>query len=381
MKLIKRSAVSAAYVIILLSLMACSSMKDKRHLPTCLTEYKSVLDVQQKWKVSVGKGGSYLFSPIAVDDVVYAAGLRGTVAKFDARSGKEIWRAKLDRNLTAGVGSDGNFTAVGALNGQIYVLGPTGQLLWKAIVLNEIISPPLVGNGFVIIRTIDGKINAFKAQTGEQKWIHYNHAVPLNLRVSVGMTFSGSTAVLVGFPDGNFAAINLQTGDTYWKTLISDAKGVTEVERINDVIGAPTLVGTVTCAATFQGQLGCFDVNLGRVIWKKPFSSTRGIVQDDYVVIGVNNRSGIEAFDVTNGALLWRSNCLEGRNVSTPFLLGKTVVLGDHEGFVNFLSRDSGTLIARIQTNGNAITEAPILAGDTLVVQTHNGNLYGFRLR
>ena len=36
---------------------------------------------------------------------------------------------------------------------------------------------------------------------------------------------------------------------------------------------------------------------------------------------------------------------------------------------------------ALAQTDGSAITAAPVLAGDTLVVQTHDGDLYGFRPR
>ena len=87
----------------------------------------------------------------------------------------------------------------------------------------------------MVVRTVDGQIVAFNAQTGEQKWNYHNRAVPLNLRVSSGMTFAGDAAVLAGFPGGSFAAINLQTGDAYWQTPVSYPKGVTEVERINDI--------------------------------------------------------------------------------------------------------------------------------------------------
>jgi outer membrane protein assembly factor BamB len=34
-----------------------------------------------------------------------------------------------------------------------------------------------------------------------------------------------------------------------------------------------------------------------------------------------------------------------------------------------------------VKTDGSAITAAPVLAGDTLVVQTHDGDLYGYRPR
>ncbi|MFP3182198.1 MAG: outer membrane protein assembly factor BamB [Paraburkholderia sp.] len=381
MNLLKRYAVPVACAMTVLVLTACSSTKDERREPTPLTEFKPVLNVQQAWKSSVGKAGRYLFSPVAFGNAVYAAGANGSVAKIDAQTGKDIWRIKVGSDLSAGVGTDGTLTAVGALKGEVYVLGQDGKLLWKNTAPGEIISPPLVGNGYVIVRTVDGQITAFNAQTGEQKWVYRNRAVPLNLRVSSGMTFAGDAAVLAGFPGGGFAAINLQTGDSFWETPVSYPKGVTEVERINDVTGPPTLVGAETCAVTFQGQIGCFDANSGRPLWEKPFSSTTGVAQDDNTVVGGDDWSVVNAFDATNGNPLWTNDKLKNREVSVPFLLGHAAVMGDYQGFVHFLSRDDGTFVARMPTDGSPITAAPVLAGDTLVVQTHDGDLYGFRPR
>ncbi|CAE6696337.1 MULTISPECIES: outer membrane protein assembly factor BamB [Paraburkholderia] len=381
MNLLKRYAVPVACAMTVLTMAACSSTKDERREPTPLTEFKPVLDVQQAWKTSVGKAGRYLFSPVAVGNAVYAAGANGSVAKIDAQTGKDIWRVKLRDDLSAGVGSDGTLTAVGGLKGDVYVLGADGKQLWTAKAPGEIISPPLVGNGLVVVRTVDGQIVAFNAQTGEQKWNYRNRAVPLNLRVSSGMTFAGDAAVLAGFPGGAFAAINLQTGDNYWQTPVSYPKGVTEVERINDVTGPPTLLGSETCAVTFQGQIGCFDANSGRAVWEKAFSSTSGLAQDDRAVVAADDWSVVSAFDVSNGATLWKNDKLKNRELSVPFILGHAAVLGDYQGYVHFLSRDDGTLVARVKTDGTPITAAPVLAGETLVVLTHDGDLYGYRPR
>ncbi len=381
MNLLKRYAVPVVCAMTVLALAACSSTKDERRVPTPLTEFKPVLDVQQAWKASVGKAGRYLFSPVAVGDAVYAAGANGSVAKIDAQTGKDIWRVKLHDDISAGVGSDGTLTAVGGLKGDVYVLGADGKQLWTAKAPGEIISPPLVGNGLVVVRTVDGQIVAFNAQTGEQKWNYRNRAVPLNLRVSSGMTFAGDAAVLAGFPGGAFSAINLQTGEAYWQTPVSYPKGVTEVERINDVTGPPTLVGSETCAVTFQGQIGCFDANSGRALWEKAFSSASGLAQDDRAVVAADDWSVVSAFDVSNGAPLWKNDKLKNRELGVPFILGHAAVLGDYQGYVHFLSRDDGTLVARMKTDGSAITAAPVLAGETLVVQTRDGDLYGYRPR
>ena len=170
MTFLKRYALPLACAMTVL-LAACSSTKDERRVPTPLVEIKPVLNVEQAWKASVGKAGRYLFSPVAVGDAVYAAGANGSVAKIDAKTGQDVWRTKLKDDLSAGVGSDGNLTAVGGLKGSVYVLGPDGKQMWTATAPGEIVSPPLVGNDLVIVRTIDGKVIAFNAQTGEQKWV------------------------------------------------------------------------------------------------------------------------------------------------------------------------------------------------------------------
>jgi outer membrane protein assembly factor BamB len=380
MTLLKRYALPLACAMTAL-LAACSSTKDERRVPTPLVEIKPVLNVAEAWKASVGKSGRYLFAPVAVGDAVYAAGVNGTVAKIDAKTGQDVWRTKLKDDLSAGVGSDGNLTAVGGLKGAVYVLGPDGKQLWNAVAPGEIISPPLVGNDLVVVRTIDGKIIAFNAQTGEQKWVFQLRAVPLNLRVAAGMTFAANQAVLAGFPGGTFAAINLQTGDAFWQAPVSFPKGVTEVERINDVTGAPTLVGAQTCAVTFQGRIGCFDANSGRPVWEKAFSSDSGLAADDQVVAAGDDWSVVNAYRANDGALLWKSDKLKNRQVSVPYILGRAVVVGDFEGYVHFLETSKGELVGRAKTDGSGISAAPVLAGDTLVVQTKDGGLFGFRPR
>ncbi len=379
MTFLKRYALPLACAMSVL-LSACAT-KDERREPTPLVDIKPVLNVDQVWKASVGKAGRYLFAPVAVGDAVYAAGENGSVVKIDAKTGQDVWRVKLHDDLSAGVGSDGNLTAVGGLKGNVYVLGPDGKQLWTAVAPGEIISPPLVGNGVVVVRTIDGKVIAFNADTGEQKWIFQVRAVPLNLRVAAGMTFAGAEAVLAGFPGGTFAAINLNTGDAYWQTPVSFPKGVTEVERINDVTGAPTLVGSESCAVTFQGRIACFDTNTGHPIWDRPFSSDSGVAQDSDVVAAGDDWSIMNGFNVVDGMPKWKNEALKNRIVSVPYILGRTVVVGDYQGFLHFLATDNGILVGRAKTDGSAITAAPVLAGNTLVVLTHDGGIYGFRPR
>lgn len=378
MNLLKRFAVPVACAMTVLAMAACSSTKDERRNPVPLTQFKPVFNIERAWKTSVGKAGRYFFSPVVVGDYVYAAGANGTVAKIDGKTGQDAWRAKLHTDLTSGVGADGTYTAVGTEKGGLQVIGSDGKLLWKTSVPGEIVSPPLVGNGYVIVRTIDGQLSAFNASTGELRWQYRNRAVPLNLRVSAGMTFAADAAVLAGFPGGSLSAINLKTGDDFWQAPVSFPKGVTEVERINDVTGAPVLVGAQACAVTFQGRLSCFDANNGRPVWEKPFSGVNGLAEDNKVVVAPDDWSVLQAFDVSSGSALWTNDKLKNRDLGAPLLFGPDVVIGDYQGYVHFLSRDDGSFLARVKTDGSAITAAPVAVGSTVIVQTHDGELYGF---
>jgi outer membrane protein assembly factor BamB len=55
------------------------------------------------------------------------------------------------------------------------------------------------------------------------------------------------------------------------------------------------------------------------------------------------------------------------------------VVVGDLEGQVHFLDRDSGQVVLRLPTDGSAVQGAPVLSGTTLLVATRNGGLFAFR--
>jgi outer membrane protein assembly factor BamB len=58
--------------------------------------------------------------------------------------------------------------------------------------------------------------------------------------------------------------------------------------------------------------------------------------------------------------------------------VGRSVVVGDVTGLVHLLSREDGSPLNRLATDGSAIAAAPVLAGNTLVVVTQNGGVYGF---
>jgi outer membrane protein assembly factor BamB len=182
--------------------------------------------------------------------------------------------------------------------------------------------------------------------------------------------------VLTGIPGGKLMAVNALTGDVQWEGVVAVPKGSTDLERVNDVVGSPAIVGPLLCAVAHQGRIICFDIAAGgRPIWNKPFSSNVGMTVDNRHAYAPNTQDVISAFNLQDGSVAWKQDALRNRRVTSPAAIGSAVAVGDYEGFVHFMAPDDGRMLARLSVGGGAI-RAPLLATTQgVLVQTGDGNL------
>ncbi|MEM5426896.1 outer membrane protein assembly factor BamB [Cupriavidus oxalaticus] len=371
-----RALVAAAC---LAALGGCSLFsKENKHPPAELKPVSATLTVRQAWKADVGKSGPYSMQPAAAGNNVYVSSHNGNVMALEGASGRVLWKAKTDLDLTSGPGSNGSVTAVAGEKGAIYAFDASGKQIWKKQVNGEVLSAPLVGNGLVVVRTTDTRVFGLDAETGERRWIYQRSQTPLNLRAAMGMVFAGD-GIVMGFPGGKLGVLTPGNGVLRWESTISYPKGVSEIERLNDVTGQPMISGRQVCATTFQGRVACLELTNGQPQWGKDFSSPSGPAQDDNAIYASDEQSVVHAFDRQNGSERWKNDQMRNRRLGAPLALGRSVVMGDFEGYVHFLSRDDGQVVARMKTDGSAITAAPVVAGQTLVIQTRDGDVFGFQ--
>ncbi|AXV81895.1 outer membrane protein assembly factor BamB [Ralstonia solanacearum] len=360
------------------ALGGCSLFSSKnKHEPAKLQDVQQVLAVRQAWSVSVGKSGRYVMQPAVAGDNVYVSAAGGTVTALEGATGRAVWRGKADVDLTSGPGSDGTLTAVAGEKGTIIAFDDKGAQKWKASVNGEVLTAPLVGQGLVVVRTTDGRIMGLDGASGERKWIYQRSSSALNLRSSLPMVFAGDNVVL-GFAGGKLGAIAANNGALRWEATVSYPRGVSEIERLNDVTGTPSIDGQQVCAVSFQGRVACFDITTGAPRWGRDFSSPTGVTQEDGNLFAADDKSVVYGFNAQNGADLWKNEALLWRELGAPLAFGRAVIVGDFEGWLHFLSRDDGKFVARVKADGSAISAAPVVVGQTLVVQTRGGGVYGY---
>lgn len=366
--------VSALTAVILLSGCSLFSGKKEVNPPAPLVEFKQTLRTKTVWTASVGKAGSFQFSPVFADDSVFGAAADGTVVRLNAANGQPFWRINAGMPLTAGVGSDGHAVAVVGEKGVLQVFDGNGKPLWKAQAPTEVLSAPVVGSGLVIVRSIDNRVTAYDADSGTRRWTVLRPLPTLTLRTAPGIVLDSQSAY-VALPGGRLTALALNNGGPRWEVAVGDPRGTTELERIADVSGVPGLGVRDVCAVAFQGRIGCFDVVNGNVRWGKEFSSESGLTVDDQYVFSADDRGAVIEFSRDTGAALWRNDKLAYRRLSPPIAVGRAVAVGDYQGYIHFLSRDDGSFGARIATDGSPILVTPIAVGQTVVFQTQAGTI------
>ncbi len=369
-----------AGVLLLVSLLAgCSSLnpfasKKPRNEPAPLVSFKPSMNVRTQWTASIGKAGEYVLSPAVADGKVYAASADGELASFDASSGKQLWRTRAGTGITAGVGTDGTTVVVAGSDGAILAFdAATGAQRWKAQASTEVLSSPAVGNGTVVVRSMDNRISAYDAETGVRRWFLQRSAPALTVRAAPGILV-GDGLAFVALPAGRLLALSVVTGAPRWEAVIAEPRGATELERVSDVAGMPALLGRDICAAAYQGRIACVDAGNGTVKWARELSAEVGPSIDQRFVFAADEKGYVSAYARESGSNLWRNTSLTWRGLSAPVSFGRAVVVGDREGYLHFLSREEGAMLARIEAGG-AVRAAPVVAGSRLVVQTADGKL------
>ena len=148
-------------------LTACSSTSTRE--PAELTKVTPQFQVEKVWSVSLGDNRAGLLTPSLTSTGIYAAGA-SSLYRIDPVTGKTLWEVPVHSTVTAGVGSDGHTVALGTASGLLAVYDETGNALWSAKLSAEMVTPPLVGAGVVLVRTSDTRISCYDAVSGERRW-------------------------------------------------------------------------------------------------------------------------------------------------------------------------------------------------------------------
>jgi len=352
--------------------------EDESLLPAELIEFTETVDVDQQWKASVGKGHEGLgiaLNPTTDGETVYAASFNGNVIAINANNGRKIWKQSFDFSFTAGPTYKDGILVLGTNNGElINIDSMTGEILWTTTVSSEILAPVAIKDDQIFVRSVDGNLTAFLSDNGSLMWTA-NHRVP---RLSLRGTTSPevfANAVLSGFDDGKVSAYDLVDGSLLWETMLTPPGGRTEIEKINDIDAPMTIVGNELYVGSYQGALAALALESGDIIWLTEASIYAGMAVDEDAVFVSESGGSVMALSRFTGREIWKKDNLLNRYPSAPVIIGDSIIVGDLEGYLHWLDKESGETQQRISIGKDKISSVPLVMEDTVIVQTDGGNL------
>jgi outer membrane assembly lipoprotein YfgL len=378
-KSIARSA--AVLLLATTALGGCSTVTSwfdfgsKKPQPVELGPSPGLVSVRQAWSAKIGPADGLALTMQALGGQLTLASGNGGIYVLDASTGREIWRASAGSPLSAAVGTDGSVVAVVTRSNELLAFAE-GKELWRKKLAAGVYTAPLVTGNRVFVLSADRSVSAFDGRSGTRLWNQQRPGEPLVLQQPGVLIPVGDT--LVAGLSGRMAGLNPLNGSVRWEAPIAASRGTNDVERLVDLVGRVARDGSVICARAFQSSIGCVDTARGSLLWSKAANGFQGLDGDDNSLYGTEADGTVLAWKRDTGDRAWSQDKLRWRVLSAPLVVGRSVVFGDGTGTVHMLSRVDGEMLNRMTTDGSAIVAAPVFAGNTLVVATSNGGVFGF---
>lgn len=371
-------------IVAVLAMSACSKDDEIELEPAKLVDIQTTIDIKKLWSAKLGGDAEFLrvnLQPAGDGNRIYAASRDGNVSAFQPETGKRDWQTELDVELSAGPGVGEGLVAVGTADGMLIVLdAKTGTERWRANLKGETLSAPVMAGDLVIVVTIDNRLHALSALDGNERWVVEQSTPRLTLRGSATPAIVGNM-VIAGFDNGRLLAVDLDSGNVVWDSMLAPPSGRSDLERLSDIDGRISIVGQDVYASGYHGRIVAIAAESGQVLWAREISSYVGVAADWTNVYTTNDEGEVIAFFRRNGTESWRQDSLLRREPTLPVSFYTTVAVGDLEGYLHFFSVIDGVPVARLRMGKAAISTSPVVVADRLYVQSDSGSIAAYAVQ
>ena len=367
----------------LLIAAGCSKDKDVEP-PAKLVDFPTTLPVKKLWSEGVGGGKKQIklrlgLGPAIDNGLVFAASHKGEIVAVALDTGRNVWVKKLKVPISAGPAAGSGIVVAGSSKGAVIALdGATGRQLWRSQINSELLSSPAISEKAVVIRSVDGRLHGLETRTGKELWSVEQQVPRLSLR-GTAIPIVAKEVAISGFDNGKVMAVSLTTGDTIWDTALASPHGRTELDRLVDIDSAVRVVGENVFATGFQGRTAMLALDSGQLWWSHDMSSYRGLAVDAENLYVTESDGIVVAMRQRDGAELWRNDKIKRRGLSAPIVTSTAIAVADFQGYIHWLDKGTGVLVAREHIAKQRVSNPPVGANDTIVVLTDGGTLAAYR--
>ena len=373
-----------------------ATLKRVKRLPKELDPPDVPTGPEPRWQTRLN--GQVYASPVVHEGIAYIGSSGGVFNAVDTRDGSLLWAFATGAPIFGAAAVSADVVLFACDNGMLFKLDrATGKELWRydlgdADVARVLPHPsvfawqwqaaqPLLADGRVYVGAADGGFHAIDAESGKRAW-------RFDTRGAIrGGAAIGGERVVFGSADGFVYALDRSSGKEAWRFDSGAEVDTTPVLHEGRVLIGNRGVGLYSLDAASGEQQW-------RLFFWGSWVESAPVVVDGTIYIGSSDLRRVSAIDPANGHVRWRSD-VYGWSFGTPLVVGDRIHVGAAGGTPYFvrhlasysvLDRATGRILTRrpiADTGGHqwGIAGSPALAGETVVVATIAGSLFGYPLR
>jgi outer membrane protein assembly factor BamB len=352
---------------------------------------------QRIWSVSIRGSNSrrrLAASPVIGGGQMFVMDTEGVVHAFDAASGAPRWTSsfRIDGDgATSVFGGGASYD-----DGRVYVTTGVGEVaaldakdgkqLWKVKPAGPLRGSPTIALNAVYVMTQNNEIHALNAADGAPLW---NESGSLGQAGVFGVAAPavGQGTIVAGYSSGELVAYRYENGRGLWSDALARTSLATSVGVLTDIDADPIIDRGRVFALGQGGRMAAYELVSGQRIWELNLAgiSTPAIAGDWIFVL--TDESKLLCIGRTTGKVRWVTQLQRYKNDekrkdpyywSGPTLANGRLWLTNSRGEVYTANSADGaaTFFTKL---GEAISHAPVVAGQTLYVMDDDGNITAFR--
>lgn len=339
------------------------------------SDNKKYPQVKEQWVNQTG--GAFYSSPAVEKDKIFTGDNEGVLKAFALKNGKLLWSFRAKRRIIGTPATSEGVVVFGSADKNIYGLNTkNGKLLWTVKAEEPVLGAVTIDKETAYIGSSDSIFRAINIHTGKVNWTYrpvkgYVVTKPLVTAERVifgawdntlyclnkqdgkevwkwtggisGMHFSPAQVwpveadgkVFITDPQRAMTAIDLQTGETVWRTYQSKVRETIGLSADKERLYSKTMQDSLVCyAAKGDKPQELWACNVGFGYEHGPSMP----VEADGVVIETTKEGLIFAVEGKTGKLLWKHK-IGNSLLSTPVALSsKKILFTSTDGRLGLLS-------------------------------------------
>ena len=268
----------------------------------CLTAY-ALKNGKKLWSFASGK--RIVGTPAVSEGIVVFGSADRNIYGLNAADGSLRWKVEAAEPVLGAVTIHEGIAYVGASDKTFRAIDiQTGKVVWSyEQVKGYIETKPLVVDDKVIFSAWDNTLYALEKATGKEIWKWTGGLTRMHFSPAAVWPVASNGKVFIADPQRAMTAVNLQNGETVWRTFRSQVRETIGLSEDGERVFSKTMNDSIVCYSTLTDtpeQVWASNVGFG-------YEHAPSMPQEkDGVVYGSTKEGLLFALEAKTGKIIWK---------------------------------------------------------------------------